>query len=62
MSRGLMSHPGVRISVGCVNKNFYLGHNFRPRNDRAFTLHMCIACDKTFHIVPNFFYLMTFLP
>ena len=45
--------PGVRFRVGCVNKNFNLGH-FLPKSDRAFILHMCIACDKTFHMVPNF--------
>ena len=31
-----------------------LDHNFLPRSDRAFILHMCIACDKTFHMVPFF--------
>ena len=87
----------VLVSVGCINKNFNLGHNFhiikdrtyifvflmtRPftwyhnflpsdldleiwptfenirfgykfqtRSDRAFILHMCIPCDKTFHMV-----------
>ena len=29
-----------------------LGHNFKTRCDRAFILHMCIPCDKTFHTVP----------
>ena len=36
----------------CVNKNFNLGHNFLTKRDRAFILHMCIPCDKTFHMVP----------
>ena len=35
-------------------KNFNLGHNFQTRSDRAFILHMCILCDKTFHMVPLF--------
>ena len=33
-------------------KNFNLGHNFQTRRDRIFLLHMCIPCDKTFHMVP----------
>ena len=41
------------VSV-CVNKNFNLGHNFQTRSDKAFILHMCIPCDKTFHMVPLF--------
>ena len=36
----------------CVNKNFNLGHNFQTIKDKAFILHMCIPCDKTFHMVP----------
>ena len=32
-------------------KNFNLGHNFQTRSDRAYVLHMCIPCDKTFHMV-----------
>ena len=35
-------------------KHFNLGHNFHTRSDRAFILHMCIPCDKTFHMVPQF--------
>ena len=43
-------HIGIRVGfgVGCVNKNFNLGHNFLTIRDRAFIFHMCIACDKTF--------------
>ena len=58
MSGELMSGPSVRVhvpvrvGVWCVNKNFNLGHNFITGEDKAFTLHMCVVCDKTFHIVP----------
>ena len=59
MSGELMSYPWCRrwcrrrrpCRRVCVNKNFNLGHNFFPRSDRAFILHMCIHCDKTFHMV-----------
>ena len=37
-----------------LDKNFNLGHNSLTRSDRAFILHMCIPCDKTFHMVPYF--------
>ena len=40
------------VSTWCVNKNFNLGHNFITRRDKAFILHMCVACVKTFHMVP----------
>ena len=43
---------GVRVRVGCVDKNFNLGHNFQTSRGRALILHMCIPCDKTFHMVP----------
>ena len=33
-------------------KNFNLGHNFQIRRARAFILHMCIPCDKTFCVIP----------
>ena len=49
MSGELMYSPGVRVGE---NKNFNLGHNFLTTSDRAFILHMCIPCDKTFHMVP----------
>ena len=42
---------GVLVSVGGVDKNFNLGHNFQTIKDRAFILHMCIPCNKTFHMV-----------
>ena len=44
---------GVRVRVGCVDKNFNLGHNFQTRRGRALILHMCIPCDQTFHMVPQ---------
>ena len=30
-----------------LKKNFNIGHNLLTRSDRAFILHMFIACDKT---------------
>ena len=55
---GSLCHsPSVRIGVSvgvrvwCVNKNFNLGLNFLTSSDRAFILHVCIPCDKTFHMV-----------
>ena len=36
----------------CPHCIFDLGHNFLTRSDSAFIMQMCIACDKTFHIVP----------
>ena len=33
-------------------KNFNLGHNLWTVGDRAFIFHMCIPCDKIFHIIP----------
>ena len=56
MSEELMGSPGVRIrvSIGCVNKNFNLGHNFLTRREKVFILHMCIPYDKNFHMVPLF--------
>ena len=44
---GLLGHSvNVNVRVGCVNKNFNLGNNFLTIGDRAFILHMCIACDN----------------
>ena len=43
---------GVRIRIGCIDKNINLVHNFKTGSGRAFILHMCIPCDKTFHLVP----------
>ena len=40
------------VRVGCVDKNFNLGHNFQTFKDRAFIFHMCISYDKTFQTVP----------
>ena len=44
--------PFFHTFIACVNKNFNLGHNFHTRSDRAFILHLCIPCDKTFYMVP----------
>ena len=35
-------------------KNFNLRHSFQTRRLGAFILHMCIPCDKTFHVIPKF--------
>ena len=40
------------LSSSSVDKNFNLGHNLRITRDRTFIFHMCIPCDKTFHIIP----------
>ena len=55
--RSLCYSPSVRLSIriGFVDKNFNLGHKFKTITDRDFILHICIPCDKTFHMVPNFF-------
>ena len=42
----------LTLKLDLLLRNFNLGHNFLTRRDRAFILHMCIPCDKTFHIVP----------
>ena len=53
---GSLCHsPTVLVRVWCVNKNFNLGQNFLTRSERAFISHMCIPCDKIFHMVPLFF-------
>ena len=31
--------------------NLNLGYNFQTRRGRGFTLHICIPCDKIFHMV-----------
>ena len=48
----LASREANRVGVGCVDKNFNLGHFFLTIKDRAFIFHMCIPYDKTFHMVP----------
>ena len=45
---------GVHVCLGCVDKNFNLGHNFQTKRCKILILHMCIPCDKTFHMVPLF--------
>ena len=42
----------VRFGIGCMDKNFNLGHNFPTITDRDLIFHMCIPCDKTFDMVP----------
>ena len=42
----------LTLTFDLLLKKFNLGHNFQTRRDRAFLLHMCIPCEKTFHMVP----------
>ena len=41
----------LTLKLDLLLKNFNLGYHFQTRSDRAFILHMCIPCDKTFHII-----------
>ena len=36
MSTELISYPNVSVRVGCVDKNFILGHTFQTIKDTAF--------------------------
>ena len=54
LSHGTVIFYFVTLTLKLLLKNFNLGHNFLIRSDRAFILHMCIPCDKTFHLVPKF--------
>ena len=38
----------LTLKFDLLLKNFNLGYNFQTRSDRAFILHMCVPCDKTF--------------
>ena len=49
----------LTLKFDLLLKNFEVGHNFLQSSDRTFILHMCVPCDKTFHMVPLFFYLVT---
>ena len=40
----------VRLSV---QSKLNLGYNFWTKRDKAFILHMCVPCDKTFLSVPK---------
>ena len=51
--------PSVCLSVFLSEKNFNIEHNFWTEGDRALIFHMCIPCDKTFQLIPIFFYLVT---
>ena len=48
----VIASPGV--GVGCVNKNFNIGHNLNTIRGRAFIFHMCIPYYKAFHMYHNF--------
>ena len=47
-----MSLPQRTRRVGCVDKNFNVGHNLNTIRGKALIFHMCIPYDKTFHMVP----------
>ena len=42
----------LTLKFDLLLNNFNLGHNFQTRSVRAFILHMCIPCVRTFHMVP----------
>ena len=42
--------PSIRLSV---QSKLNLGYNFWTKRDKAFILHMCVPCDKTFLLVPK---------
>ena len=48
----IRKHTCIRLIL--LLKNFNLGRYFLTRRDRVFILHMCIPCDKNFHMVPYF--------
>ena len=54
LSIGTITFDPVTLTLkfDLLLKNFNLGYYFLTRSDRAFILHMCIPCDKTFHMVP----------
>ena len=45
---------GITLSV-CLSLQSKLsfGYNFWTKRDKAFILHMCVPCDKTFLTVPK---------
>ena len=51
LSHGTVILDPLTLKIDLILKNFKLGHNFHTRSDRTFILHMCIPCDKTFHMV-----------
>ena len=44
----------LTLTFDLLLKNFNLGHNFQTRSVRTFILHICIPCDRTFHMEPLF--------
>ena len=44
----------VTLTFDLLSKNFNLGHSFLTRRGRAFILHMCTPCHKTFPWIPKF--------
>ena len=49
----------LTLKFDLLFKNFNLGHNFLTKSDGAFIFHMCIPCDKVFHMVLYIFDLIT---
>ena len=56
---GYRNHPvwlSVRLFVRLsVQSKLNLGYNFWTKRNKAFILHMCVPCDKTFLSVPKIF-------
>ena len=50
--KGLTSQFTEIPLIVTLNNQFTILPYFLTRRDRAFILHMCIPCDKTFHTVP----------
>ena len=42
----------LTLNFDLLFKDFALGHNLWTMRDGAFILHICIPCEKTFHIIP----------
>ena len=55
LSHGTIFSDLMTLTFDLFLNSFNLGHNFLTRRDRASILHICISCDKTFHMVPLFF-------
>ena len=44
-------HNFFTLKLDLLFKNVYLGHSLWTVRVGAFIFHMCIACDKTFHVI-----------
>ena len=55
MGTKIFDQVTLTLKFDLLFKNFNLGNSFLTRRGRAFILHMCIPCSKTFNAVPWFF-------